>query len=91
MDYNYKSDYSIYGVFDGKPMIPYYNREQKRKYIKEYKHDRNATYCDYCNANTITITDDNCRFVCELCGRFKVVKVQIKPSNYTTGLSQIID
>lgn len=28
-------DYSMYGVFNGKPTLPKYNREQKRKYIKK--------------------------------------------------------
>lgn len=64
-------DYSMYGVFNGKPMIPSYNREERRKYIKEHKNNKEATYCDYCNAKTLTITDDNCKSVCELCGKLK--------------------
>jgi len=91
MDNNYKPNYSMYGIFDGKPMIPSYNREERRKYIKQHKHDKEATQCDYCNAKTLTVTDDNSKFVCDLCGRFKLIKVEIKTSNYTTGLSQVLD
>ena len=67
----YEFDYSMYGVFNGKPMLPNYNREEKRRYIKEHKHNKDATNCNYCNAKTLTITDDNCKDVCELCGRIK--------------------
>ena len=28
-------DYSMYGTWNGKPMLPSYNREERRKYIKE--------------------------------------------------------
>lgn len=62
-------DYSMYGVFNGKPMIPSYNREERRKYIRTYKNSKEATYCDFCKAKTLKITDDNCEIVCELCGR----------------------
>ena len=84
-------DYSMYGVFNGKPMIPSYNRKQRREYIKQHKHDKDATNCSYCNAKTLTITDDNCHFVCELCGKIKTVKVEIKPKSYTTELSKNTD
>ena len=67
----YEFDYSMYGVFNGKTMIPNYNREEKRRYIKEHKHNKDATNCSYCNAKTLTITDDNCKDVCELCGKIK--------------------
>lgn len=70
-------DYSMYGTWNGKPMLPSYNREERRKYIKEHKHDKDATNCFYCNAKTITITDDNGEFVCELCGKFKTNKVGV--------------
>lgn len=70
-------DYSMYGTWNGKPMLPSYNREERRKYIKEHKHDKDATNCFYCNAKTMTISDDNGNFVCELCGRFKAKKVEI--------------
>lgn len=60
-----------YGIFNGKTMGLGYNRELKRKYLKEHKRDRNATYCFYCNGNTLTITDDFNKPVCELCGIVK--------------------
>lgn len=31
---------------------------------------------DYSMYGTMTITDDNGKFVCELCGRFKAEKVE---------------
>ena len=70
-------DYSEYGIRNGKPMLPSYNREQRRKYIKEHKHDKDATNCMYCNGKTMTIIDDNGKFVCELCGKFKPMKVGV--------------
>ena len=70
-------DYSMYGTWNGKPMLPSYNREERRKYIKEHKHDKGATNCIYCNVKTMTIIDDNGNFVCELCGRFKAKKVRV--------------
>ena len=66
----------MYGTWNGKPMLPSYNREERRKYIKEHKHDKDAANCIYCNAKTMTIIDDNGSFVCELCGRFKAKKVE---------------
>ena len=68
---NKNSDYSIYGIWNGKPMLTIYNREERRKYIKKHKHNKDATNCIYCNAKTMTLIDDNRRFVCELCGRLK--------------------
>ena len=65
-------DYSMYGTWNGKPMLLICNREEKRKYLKEHKKDKYATHCDYCKGKTLTITDDNGKCVCELCGRFKV-------------------
>lgn len=67
----HEPDYSMYGVWNGKPMILSYNREEKRKYIKRHKHNKDATHCNWCNAKTLTITDDNCKLVCELCGRIR--------------------
>ena len=57
-----------YSVLNDKPMRLGYNRELKRKYLKEHKKDRNASYCIYCNGNTLTITDDFNKPICELCG-----------------------
>lgn len=62
-------DYSMYGTFDGKPLIPSYNREQRRKYIKTHRHDKDAKNCTYCNNKTIFVTDDNGKECCELCGK----------------------
>lgn len=78
------TDYSQYGTFDGKPLIPSYNREERRKYIKENKHNKQATYCDYCNAKTLTVTDDNGYLCCTLCGKIKLIKAEIKVKDYTT-------
>lgn len=64
-------DYNIYGIYDGEILVPAYNRQERRKYIKEHKRDKNATYCIYCNAKTLSITDDNCKLCCELCGKIK--------------------
>lgn len=66
------------GIFNGKPMCLSYNREQKRKYLKEHKKDKNASYCIYCSGKTLTITDDFCKPICELCG---IVKEQAKGDN----------
>lgn len=60
-----------YGIFNGKLMGLGYNRELKRKYLKEHKKDKDATHCIYCNGNTLTITDDYNKPVCELCGIVK--------------------
>lgn len=62
-------DYSMYGTWNGKPMLPIFNRKERRKYIKEHKHDKNAEYCPFCQTNTIRISDDNCDICCELCGK----------------------
>lgn len=70
-------DYSMYGTWNGKPMLPICNREQKRKYLKEHKKDKYATHCDYCKGKTLTITDDYGKCVCELCGRFKMLGFEI--------------
>lgn len=61
-----------YGTFDGKLIIPNFNREQRRKYIKDHKKDKNSTICLNCNNRTLKITDDNGKEFCELCG--KIVK-----------------
>ena len=45
--------------------------------IKEHKHDKDATNCMYCNGKTMSVTDDNGKCVCELCGRFKPKKADI--------------
>ena len=60
-----------YGIFNNQLMGLHYNRESKRKYLKEHKKDRNATYCFYCHGNTLTITDDFNKPICELCGIVK--------------------
>lgn len=74
---NKNSDYSMYGTWNGKPMLPIYNREERRKYIKKHKYNKDATNCIYCNAKTMTITDDNGKFVCELCGRLKETELDV--------------
>lgn len=88
-------DYSDYGVWGGNPFIPSYNREQRRKYIKEHKHDKEATYCTYCKAKTVSVSDDNGYFCCELCGRIKLITKAIEPDSYTTeltsGYCEVID
>lgn len=58
-----------YGTFDGKLIIPNFNREQRRKYIKYHKKDKNATICPHCKNRTLKITDDNGKEFCELCGK----------------------
>lgn len=58
-----------YGTFEGKLTIPNFNREERRKYIKEHKNDKNATTCHHCKNKTLKITDDNGKEFCELCGR----------------------
>lgn len=62
----------MYAVYDGEIYRGFGNRVEKRKYIKQYKHNKNATYCPNCKGNTLKITDDFGRLFCELCG--KVVK-----------------
>lgn len=74
---NKNSDYSMYGTWNGKPMLTIYNREERRKYIKKHKHNKDATNCIYCNAKTMTLIDDNRRFVCELCGRLKETELDV--------------
>lgn len=64
-------DYSEYGVFDGKPLIPSYNRKERRNYIKQHKHDKDTEYCQWCKINTESVTDDYCNVCCTLCGRIK--------------------
>lgn len=59
------------GIFNGKLMGLGYNRELKRKYLKEHKKDKNATYCIFCKGNTLTIIDDYNKPICELCGIIK--------------------
>jgi len=61
-----------FGIFDGKLMGLNYNRELKRKYLKQHKKDKEASYCIYCNGKTLTVTDDFCKPICELCGIVKV-------------------
>ena len=58
-----------YGTFNGKLTIPNFNREQRRRYIKEHKKDKNATICPHCKNRTLKITDDNGKEFCELCGK----------------------
>lgn len=59
------------GIFNGKPMGLSANRKMKRKYLKEHKKIKEATYCKFCHGKTLTITDDYCKPVCELCGIVK--------------------
>lgn len=58
-----------YATFNGKLTIPTFNREERRKYIKEHKKDKNATICPHCKNRTLKITDDNGKNFCELCGK----------------------
>ena len=58
-----------YGTFEGKLTISNFNREERRKYIKEHKKDKNATICPHCKNRTLKITDDYGKEFCELCGR----------------------
>ena len=60
-----------YGIFNGEVMGLHYNRKSTRKYLKEHKKDKDATYCIHCKGNTLTITDDFCKPICELCGIVK--------------------
>lgn len=62
-------DYSDYGVFNGKPTLPNYNRKERRKYIKEHRNNKDAKTCPNCNNKTMFITDDNNKSFCELCGK----------------------
>lgn len=62
-------DYSNYGVFNDKPTITSYNREERRKYIKEHKHNKDSKMCPNCKNKTVFITDDYNRSFCELCGK----------------------
>ena len=62
-------DLSEYGIFNGKPTIPNYNREERRKYIKLMKNDKDATICPKCNYKTRKVSDDNGKIFCELCGK----------------------
>lgn len=63
-----------YGIFNGKLTIPNFNREERRKYIKEHKKDKNTTICPHCKNKTLKITDDNGKEFCELCGKITGVK-----------------
>lgn len=56
-----------YATFNGELTIHNFNREQKRKYIKEHKKDKNATTCPHCKNRTLKVTDDNGKEFCELC------------------------
>ena len=58
-----------YGTYNGQLTIPNFNREARRKYIKEHKVDKDATICPHCNNKTLKITDDNGKEFCELCGK----------------------
>ena len=81
-------DYSEYGVFNGKPMLPIYNRKERRKYIKEHKHNKEAEHCLYCNAKTLRVSDDNGDWCCELCGKKMCHLVKIKFKNdFTTHIT----
>ena len=87
-----------YGIFNGQLMGLHYNREQKRRYLKEHKRDRHSSHCNWCNGKTATITDDYGDSVCELCGIVKkeaVRTVEIKPESYTTectsGYCQVLE
>ena len=58
-----------YTTFNGELTIPTFNREERRKYIKEHKKDKNATICPHCKNRTLKIIDDNGKNFCELCGK----------------------
>ena len=58
-----------YGLPYGELTIPSFNREERRKYIKEHKKDKNATICPHCKNRTLKITDDYGKEFCELCGK----------------------
>lgn len=68
-DKPFEFDYSMYGTWNGKPMLPSYNREQRRAYIKKFKNNICADYCPFCKTRTFRITDDNSNVCCELCGK----------------------
>ena len=70
-------DYSEYGIRNGKPMLPSYNRVQRRKYIKKHKNDKYADYCPFCETRTFRISDDNGNLCCELCCKI-VEKVEVE-------------
>ena len=58
-----------YATINGKLTIPTFNREERRKYIKEHKKVKNATICPHCKNRTLKTTDDNGKNFCELCGK----------------------
>lgn len=59
------------GILNGVTMGLPVNREQKRRYLKKHKSDKDASYCIYCKGNTLTLSDDYGDLVCELCGIVK--------------------
>lgn len=82
-------DYRDYGVFNGKPTITHYNREERRKYIKAHKNIKGLKICPNCKNKTVFITDDNNKSFCELCGKlyptilFKNSKGEYEPLGVT--------
>lgn len=58
-----------YGIPYGAWTPHKFNREQRRKYIKNHKKDKNATICSHCKNRTLKITNDYGKEVCELCGK----------------------
>ena len=79
----YEFDYSDYGIFNGKSTLTNYNRKERRKYIKEHKHNKNAKMCPNCNNKTIFITDDNGKQFCELCGKlYPTLTIKSEDRNY---------
>ncbi len=62
-------DYREYGTFNGKPTLPSYNREERRKYIRDHKNKNGCKLCPNCKNKTMFITDDNNKEFCELCGK----------------------
>lgn len=72
------------------------NREEKRRYNKKHKKDRNATFCEKCGINTLnkleqTFEDDLevIYWVCEVCGNRKEVLMKVPPTSYTTETQNI--
>ena len=59
------------GILNGLPMGIPYGREDRRRYLKEHKHDKDSSHCVYCKGKTATITDDYGDPICELCGIIK--------------------
>ncbi len=75
---NIEIDYSQYGVFDGKPFIPFYNREQRRKYKRRFK--KSHWYCPHDDCGVQVVFDDVGAMCCTLCGKI-LGRLKSKDSN----------